>query len=76
MPQVARDKARRTAEDLGLNELDMREGRIRWIERFRDELSQNDVAEWLAIADDYMDDTKEYCGIIRMYLAKFQQTAR
>lgn len=76
LPQVAQDKARRTAEDLGLNERDMRVSRIRWIERFRDELSQNDVAEWMRIVDGYVDATEEYCGITRMFLAQYQQPGR
>lgn len=76
LPQVARDKARRTAEDLGLNERDLRVGRIRWVERFQDELSQNDVAEWMRIVDGYIDATEEYCGITRMFLAQYQKPGR
>ena len=76
LPQVAKDKARRTAEDLGLNERDMRVSRIQWIERFRDELAQNDVSEWMAIVDGYTDDAEEHCGITRMFLAQYQQPGR
>lgn len=76
IPRVAQDKARRTAEDLGLNERDMRVSRIQWIERFRDELSENDVSEWLTIVDGYTDDTEEYCGITRMFLSQYRQLDR
>ncbi len=76
LPQVAQDKARLTAEDLGLNERDLRFSRIQWIERLRDELSQSDVSEWLTIVDGYTDDAGEYCGISRMFLAQYQQPGR
>lgn len=76
LPQVAQDKARSTAEDLGLNERDMRVSRIQWIERFRDELSQNDISEWLTIVNGYTDAAEEYCGITRMFLAQYQRSAR
>ena len=76
LPQVALYKAQRTAEDLGLNGRDMRLSRIRWIERLRDELSQNDVTEWLTIVAGYTDGAEEYCGITRMFLAQFQSPAR
>ncbi len=76
LQQAARDKARRTAEYLGLNEREMRVSRIRWIERFRDELSQNDVPKWLTIVDGDTGAAEEYCGITRMFLAQYRQPGR
>ncbi len=73
LSQDAQDKARNTLEDLGLNERDMRVSRIRWIERFRDELSQHATSEWLMIVDGYTDAAAEYRGIMRMFLAQYQQ---
>ncbi|MCE2501093.1 MAG: TIGR02646 family protein [Dehalococcoidia bacterium] len=76
LPFDAQDKARNTVEDLGLNERDLRFSRIRWIERFRDELSEHAQSEWLTIVDGYVDAAEEYCGITRMFLAQYQRFAR
>ena len=76
LAQIDMDKARRTITDLGLNALDMRINRRRWIDLLMSKLQELPFSEWTAIADGYCDSSAEYGGIAAMFFAQYQQSAR
>ena len=71
-----RNKALRTLTDLGLNALDMRINRRRWIERLRVSLRALPLSEWPAVIAIYTAPSVEYSGIATMFLAQYEQPGR
>ena len=76
LTQADTDRARRTITDLGLNALDMRINRRRWIDRLISSLRELAPSEWPAIVDGYTAPSAEYGGIAAMFLARYQQPGR
>ena len=76
LARVDLDKARRTINDLGLNTLDMRINRRRWIERLRSSLQELPLSEWATIVTGFTAPYAEYGGIATMFLAQYQRSSR
>ena len=76
LSETAQRRAENTIEDLGLNEKTLSWLRFRWVRGFIAEVLELPAAERQAVADAYVEQSREYAGIAVMLMEQLRRNGR